>query len=152
MRELRKLLLATCTILILFTACKKPRSFDYRGVKNIKVQQLGFDKSKLSMDLIYFNPNGFGVNLRKVDCDIFVDNNYLGKYTLDTTLYIDKRSEFVLPSNMNVDMRNVYKNIFNVLFSKEITVRLKGTTRVGKGGIYLTIPIDFETKQKFTMM
>ena len=104
------------------------------------------------MDLIYFNPNGFGVNLRRVECDIFVDNNYLGKYILDTTLYIDKRSEFVLPSNMNVDMRNVYKNIFNVLFSKEITVRLKGTTRVGKAGIFLTIPIDFETKQKFTMM
>ncbi len=140
------------SIVILLSACSKPKSFDYRGVKNIKVQQIGFDKSKLSMELVYFNPNNFGVRLKKVDCDIFVDNNFLGKYTLDTSLYIDKKSEFVLPSYMNVDMKNVYKNIFQVLFSKEVTVKLKGTTKVGKSGVYLTVPINFETKQKFTIL
>ncbi len=143
---------AILSICILLVSCSKPKSFDYRGVKNIRVQQIGFDKSKLSMDLIYFNPNSFGVSLKKVDCDIFVDNTFLGKYTLDTSLYIDKKSEFVLPSYMNVDMKNVYKNIFQVLFSKEVTVKLKGTTRVGKSGVYLTVPINFETKQKLTIL
>ena len=143
---------AILSISILLVSCSKPKSFEYRGVKNIRVQQIGFDKSKLSMDLVYFNPNSFGVRLKKVDCDIFVDNNFLGKYTLDTSLYIDKKSEFVLPSYMNVDMKNVYKNIFQVLFSKEVTVKLKGTTKVGKSGVYLTVPINFETKQKFTIM
>ena len=51
------------SIVILLSACSKPKSFDYRGVKNIKVQQIGFDKSKLSMELVYFNPNNFGVRL-----------------------------------------------------------------------------------------
>ncbi len=149
---MNKFSLCILSIIILLTACSKPKSFDYRGVKNIKVQQIGFDKSKLSMELVYFNPNNFGVRLKKVDCDIFVDNNFLGKYTLDTSLYIDKKSEFVLPSYMNVDMKNVYKNIFQVLFSKEVTVKLKGTTKVGKSGVYLTVPINFETKQKFTIL
>ena len=149
---MKNILLATVLVWIVFTACKKPQGFDYRGVKNIQLQKLGFDNSKLSMELVYFNPNNFGVRLKKVDCDIFVDNNFLGKYTLDTSLYIDKKSEFVLPSYMNVEMKNIYKNVFNVLFSKEITVKLKGITKVGKSGVYLTIPINYETKQKFTLM
>ena len=149
---MKNILLVVLSVWIVFTACKKPQGFDYRGVKNIKLQKLGFDNSKLSMELVYFNPNNFGVRLKRVDCDIFVDNNFLGKYTLDTSLYIDKKSEFVLPSYMNVEMKNIYKNVFNVLFSKEITVKLKGITKVGKSGVYLTIPINYETKQKFTLM
>ncbi len=142
---------ALLLIVILLASCSKPKSFDYRGVKNIKVQQVGFDQSRLSMELVYFNPNSFGVRLKKVDCDIYIDNNFLGKYTLDTSLYIDKKSEFVLPSYMNVDMKNVYKNAFQVIFNKEITVKVKGTTKVGKSGIYLTVPISYEAKQKFSL-
>ena len=149
---MRNYLIASLSLFIFFTACKKPQGFDYRGVQNVKIQQIGVEQSKLSMELVYFNPNNFGLNLKKVDCDIFIDDNYLGKYTLDTTLYIDKKSEFVLPSCMNVDMKNIYKNVFSVLFNKEITVKLKGCTKVGKSGIYLTIPINYETKQKFSML
>ena len=149
---MKNLIIAALSVWIISSACKKPQGFDYRGVKNVKLQKVGFDNSKLSMELIYFNPNNFGVRLKKVDCDVFVDNNFLGKYTLDTSLYIDKKSEFVLPSYMNIEMKNIYKNVFNVLFSKEIAIKLKGTTKVGKSGIYLTIPINYETKQKFTLM
>jgi hypothetical protein len=46
------------------------------------------------MDLVYYNPNGFGVDLRKVDCDVYVDNTYLGKFQLDTLMHIPRRSEF----------------------------------------------------------
>jgi len=149
---MKKYLVAFLSLLILSTSCKKPQGFDYRGVKNIKIQKMGFEQSKLSMELVYFNPNNFGLNLKKVDCDVFIDNNFLGKYTLDTTLYIDKKSEFVLPSYMNVEMKNIYKNAFNVLLDKEFVVKLKGTTKVGKAGIYLTIPINYELKQKFSLM
>ena len=149
---MKNLIIAAISVWVIFSACKKPQGFDYRGVKNVKLQKIGFDNSKLSMELVYFNPNNFGVRLKKVDCDVFVDNNFLGKYTLDTSLYIDKKSEFVLPSYMNIEMKNIYKNVFNVLFSKEIAIKLKGTTKVGKSGIYLTIPINYETKQKFTLM
>ena len=53
-------------LLILFAfivSCKKPESFEYRDLKNFKVDSLGFEKSAVSMDLVYFNPNNFGVDL-----------------------------------------------------------------------------------------
>ena len=135
-------------IAVSIVACKKPQAFDYRDTRNFKLSKLGFEKTALSMDLVYFNPNNFGVNLKKVDCEIFVDKNYLGKFVLDTLIQIEKKSEFSIPAKIDVDMKNIYKNALNVLLSKEITVNAKGTTRVGKAGIYITVPFNYEGKHK----
>jgi LEA14-like dessication related protein len=131
-----------------FFACKKPQGFEYRDVQNFSVDSLGFDRSTISMNLVYFNPNNFGVNLKHVDCDIYINHNYLGKYTLDTTMHIAKRSEFALPSKMQVDMRNVFKNSLNVLLSQEMQVDVTGNTRVGKAGIFVNVPFKYSGKHK----
>jgi len=139
--------------LLLFTlfSCAKPQGFDYRDIRNFKVEKLGFDKSTISMDLVYFNPNNFGVQLRKVDCDVYIEDQYLGKYQLDTLMSIPKKAEFVLPSRMEVDMKRVFKNTFNVLFSQDVLIKVKGTTRVGKGGVFINVPVNYEGRHKFDM-
>jgi len=137
-------------LLIIFSSCQKPQGFDYRDVKNIKIENIGYDRTAVSMDLVYYNPNSFGVDLRKVDCDIYIDNNYLGKYTLDTIMHIARRSEFALPSKMAVDMKGIFKNLFLVLFNKEIQLDVKGTTRVGKGGIFVNVPFVYSGKHNFS--
>lgn len=136
-------------LLVFLISCSKPQGFDYRSLQNFKVEKFGFDKTKISMDLTYYNPNNFGVNLKQVDCEIYVNENYLGKYLLDTTMHIQKKSEFSLHSKIDVDMKNVFKNAFSALFSNEVTVRAKGRTRVGKAGIFVNVPFNYEGKHKF---
>lgn len=136
-------------LLVFLVSCSKPQGFDYRSLQNFKVEKFGFDKTKISMDLTYYNPNNFGVNLKQVDCEIYVNENYLGKYLLDTTMHIQKKSEFSLHSKIDVDMKNVFKNAFSALFSNEVTVRAKGRTRVGKAGIFVNVPFNYEGKHKF---
>ncbi len=131
-------------------SCKKPQGFDYRDVRNIKVENVGFDKTVLKLDLVYFNPNNFGVTLKKVDCDIFINNNFLGHYLLDTVMKIDKKSEFSLPSRIQVDMKNIYKNALSVIFNKEIELNVKGTSKVSKLGIGITVPFDYKGKHQLT--
>lgn len=100
------------------------------------------------MDLVYFNPNNFGVDLKRVDCDVYLNQNYLGKYQLDTLMHINKRSEFTLPSRMSVDMRDIFKNALNVILGNEVLITTKGSTRVGKSGIFVTIPFSYEGRHK----
>lgn len=142
---------AALLLLSFAIACKKPQSFDYRDVKNVKLENIGYDKTALLMDLVYYNPNGFGVNLKKVDCDIYIDNRYLGKFQLDTLMHIDRRSEFTLPSRILIDMKTVFKNAFTLIFNKEVLVNVKGTTRIGKAGIYATIPFNYEARHKIDL-
>jgi LEA14-like dessication related protein len=144
-----KLLLLFLVLLSFFCiSCKKPTAFDYKDVKNIRVESFGLNTSKVSMDLVFFNPNSFGVTLKNVDCDLYIDSNYLGKFVLDTLMAIPKSAEFTLPASMRVDMKGLFKNSWTILFNKEVTLGAKGTTRVGKGGFYVTVPFNYEGKQK----
>lgn len=138
-------------VVVLVIGCSKPQSFDYRDIRNFNIEKFGFDKSTISMDLVYYNPNNFGVQLRKVDCDVYINDKFLGKYLLDTSMLIPKKTEFTLPSRMEVDMKNAFKNSLSVLFSNEVLVKVKGTTRVGKGGIFLNVPVNYEGRHKFDM-
>jgi LEA14-like dessication related protein len=145
-------LLVYCLLLLLaVTGCAKPQGFDYRDIKNFKVEKLGFDKSTISMDLVYYNPNNFSVELRKVDCDVYIEDQYLGKYQLDTLMSIPKKAEFTLPSKMEVSMKNVFKNTVSVLFSNEVLVKVKGTTRVGKGNFFINVPVNYEGRHQFEL-
>lgn len=146
-------IIAFVSILFLFAvSCKKPESFEYRDIRNFKIDSIGFDKSTVSMDLVYFNPNNFGVELKNIDCDVFVQHSYLGKYTLDTSMHISRKSEFAIPSRMQVDMKNLFKNTLNSLFLTELLIEVKGTTRVGKAGIFITVPFSYSGWQKFSLL
>jgi LEA14-like dessication related protein len=145
-----RIFLLFCFIIII-AACNKPQSFEYRGMQNFKIDSIGLVNSKISLDLVYFNPNNFGVDLRNVSCDVYVNNNYLGKYVLDTLMHIPKRSEFAIPSSMHVDMKNVFKNAFGALLSKQVLVELRGSTKVGKSGIFITVPFDYSAMETFSM-
>ena len=147
---MKKLLLFSL-ICGLLAGCSKPQGFGYRDVKNVRLENIGFDKTVLAMDLVYYNPNGFGVDLKKVDCDVYVDNSYLGKFQLDTLMHIQRRAEFTLPSKILVDMKSVLKNGLNLLFSQEVLINVKGTTRVGKAGIFATVPFNYEARHKLSL-
>ncbi|MES2373102.1 MAG: LEA type 2 family protein [Bacteroidota bacterium] len=138
-------------LIVFLTSCSSPQGFDYRDVKNLKIENIGFDQTVLAMDLVYYNPNGFGVDLKKVDCDVYVDNSYLGKFQLDTLMHIPRRSEFNLPSKIVVDMKSVLKNGLNLLFSQEVLINVKGTTRVGKAGFFTTVPFDYSSRHKLSL-
>ncbi|MGN6618353.1 MAG: LEA type 2 family protein [Ilyomonas sp.] len=139
-------------VIIMFgAACKKPAGFEYRDIKDFKIDSLGFNQSTISMNLVYFNPNNFGVDLKHVDCDVYVNKNYLGKYSLDTIMHIAKRSEFELPSRMNVDMRNLFKNSLSAIFGQEVLLEVKGNTRLGKAGIFINVPFSYSGRHQVSL-
>lgn len=146
---MKKIVGLALVLIVIFVGCKQPQSFDYRDVRNIRIEKLGFDQTSLYMELVYFNPNGFGVTLKNVNCDIFINNNFLGHYSLDTSFKIEKRSEFILPSRVAVDMKNIYKNALSMVLNKDVEVNVKGTARIQKV-INLTIPFDYKGRHRFS--
>ena len=137
-----------CIICLFIFSCAAPKTFEYREVRNVKLDKFGFDKTSLDMELVYFNPNNFGLDLKKVDADVYVDNHYLGKMNLDTSMHISKKSDFILPSKIALDVKEFYKNALTLMVSNEVLVTVKGTTRVGKAGIYKTVPFTYEGRHK----
>lgn len=149
--QLKRIYLLYCLPLLVFLSCSTPKGFEYKGVNNVKVNNIGFKYLDLSLNLVYFNPNNFRVDLKKVDCEVYIDNRYLGKYALDTLMHIPKKQNFELPSRLRVSMGGVLKNAFSLFMNKEVLIKVKGKTKIGKGSIFFDVPFNYETRQTISL-
>ncbi len=136
-------------LLIFVSSCREPKDLVFKEYKNLRAENIGFSDADLKVDLVYYNPNGIGLELNKVDLDLYVDGNYLGKSTQNVQVSIPARKDFTLPLSIKVDMKNLLKNGLNTLFNKAVNIRLLGSVKVGKAGIYKNVKVDYTTVQNF---
>ena len=135
----------------LLTSCIGPKELEYREFKNLTIEKMGFSSSAIKMDLIYYNPNNFSLELNRMDLDIFINNNYLGKTSQDYQISIPRREEFSIPIKIDVDMKNLLKNGFTTFLNSEVTIKVTGTIKVGKLNVFKSFPVNYEGKQQFTL-
>jgi LEA14-like dessication related protein len=144
-------LLIALSILLFLSSCREPKELEYRDFKNLSTENLGFSSSTIKVDLIYYNPNNFGLQLKRTDLDVFINGNLLGHTAQDYQISIPRRGEFTLPLKIDVDMKNAYKNAFPALFGKEVMVKITGKVKVGKANVFKSFNVNYEGKQKFSL-
>lgn len=138
-------------LLLICHGCSSPKALEYVTYRNFTIRSLGFKTSSVGMDLEYYNSNNFGLQLKNSDLDIFIDGVIFGHSTSDSLISIPRRDTFLLPIRFDVDMQNLYKNAFNTLRGKEVTLKLSGKLKVGKGNVFMSLPLDYETKETFSL-
>src|SRR5688572_11025625 len=84
-------------LILAFTSCSAPKALVYTDYKNFEIESFGFTNSQVKLDLEYFNPNSFGLQLKRTELDIFINNNFLGHSYSDTLINIPRRDTFLLP-------------------------------------------------------
>lgn len=131
------LLLASC-------ASSNVQEPEYRDIRNIRMVDLGVLQSTAGIDLIYYNPNNFGVTLSEARGDVYIDNEYLGRFSLAEKVQVGKRSEFVVPATIKVDMIGAVKNHRDIYKKKEAMIRIEGMARVKRSGISRDVPIRYQ--------
>ena len=136
---------------LIFYSCSSPKALEYKTYHNFAIQKLGFNNSLIALDLEYYNPNNFGLQLRNTDLDIFINGSRFGHSSSDTLINIPRKSTFILPIKFDVDMQNIFKNAMNTLLGKEVTVRLTGKLKVGKGNVFVSFPLNYESKQTLSL-
>ncbi|HLO81524.1 MAG TPA: LEA type 2 family protein [Chitinophagaceae bacterium] len=124
------------------------REPEFIDARNFELKSLGVKTSTVSADLFYYNPNNMGLQLKKAELDVYIDDKFLGHSLLDTLIFIPKKDTFSFPVNMDVEMKNIFPNAFSLLTKTEIDLRIEGTAKVGKGGLFLNIPVRYQGKQR----
>jgi LEA14-like dessication related protein len=148
--SLVRILVGCCLVLVL-TGCLHTQALEYRDIENFKISKLSMGESVVSADLKYMNPNNFGLRLKHAEVDIYINNRYMGRSVLDTLINIPKRDSFLVPVSMKVKMGDILANAIDVLLLKEADIKLEGSAKLGKGGIYKNVPIKYEGKQQLNM-
>ena len=150
MKYLINSIFLTCMI-VLLNSCGGIKDLEFKEYKNLKIEKVGFSQTTVSVDLVYYNPNTFGLELKNTDLDIYINDNLLGHSAQEVQVQIPKKQQFTLPLKIDVDMKNILKNSLTTLLSKEVTIKATGKIKVGKANLYKTLPFEYSTKQEISL-
>jgi LEA14-like dessication related protein len=136
--------------LVLFTSCssyKDVQEPEYRDIRDVRLIKVDLLQTTAGADVVYYNPNDFGLQLANAKGDVYIDNAFFGRFELDDKVQVKKHSEFVLPVVFKLDNIGAIKNQKDIYKKKEALVRIEGMVRVKKSGFSKDIPIKYEGMQ-----
>ncbi|MGN6343396.1 MAG: LEA type 2 family protein [Ginsengibacter sp.] len=148
---MNKKFIGTFLVVLAFMSCSSPKALEYREYHNFSVEKLGYSNSTIKMDLVYFNPNNFRMQLRNTDLDIFINGKLFGHSSTDTLIPIPKRDTFSLPVMFDVNMQSLYQNALNTLLGREVTLKVSGKVKIGKANVFMYFPVNYESKETFSL-
>jgi hypothetical protein len=142
--------ISTILLSLSLFSCTGFKDLEFKEYKDVKLDKVGFNKTTLSLSLVYYNPNNFGLELNHTEMDLFINDNYLGHVDQNVQVKVPKRDKFTLPIKVDIDMKNIIKNSLMGLFNKEVEIRAKGKIKAGKANIFKVVPFEYKTKQKLS--
>ena len=143
MKTIISTLLLSSFVLVSCKTCKNVQEPEFRDIQNVRMIDIGLLKSKAGAELIYYNPNNFNVVLSSARGDVYIDNQYIGRFELENQVSIKKRAEFILPAILKVDNISAIKQ-HDIYKKKEVLIRIDGVARLTKTGFSKEIPIKYE--------
>ncbi|HTC01036.1 MAG TPA: LEA type 2 family protein [Ferruginibacter sp.] len=135
---------------ILLFSCCSPKALEYRDVSAFSISKLGITSSTVNMNIVYYNPNRFSMQLKRTDLDIFIDSNYVGHTTQQNQVTIPAQSEFNIPLTVDINMNTIFQNALAAFLVKSIKVKVSGNIRAGKAHIYKNFPVNYVGIQPFS--
>ena len=139
--------LCAIVIILAISSCRQPKDLVYQNVQNFKLKQAGLRQTEVSMDLRLFNPNNYGMKLKDADIDIYINGSKLGKMLVNDHFAVPGLDTFSMPVQLNVDLKNVLPNALQLLLNSEVDIKLAGTLKAGRHGVYIRVPVNYEGKQ-----
>ena len=139
------------SLFLFMSSCRIPKDLYFKEFNNLSVENIGFSGATLKVDVVYYNPNNFSLELNRTDLDIYIDSTYLGHSTQDLQVKVPRRQDFSIPLKVDLDMKNILKNGLTSLFNKQVLVRVTGKVKIGKAGVYKTFDLNYSTLQQLSL-
>ena len=143
-------LLSVILVMSLFS-CRQIVAPEYVGVENLQFGASSFTNTTLSADVRLYNPNKSNLVFKSGSLDIYIDNRKLGHTELDSTIIIPRQDTFSIPLVVKLDMANVIGNALSVGLKDSVLVKLTGKVKVGRSGVFITKPVNYEQKEKLDL-
>lgn len=143
---MKRLLLILTPAVVLFGSCKSDniREPEYREIQNVRIMDVGLLQTTAGLDLVYYNPNDFGVTLSQARGDVYIDNMYFGRFGISDKVSVSKRQEFIIPAVLKMDNISAVKNHREIFKKKQALIRIEGFATVRKAGFNKEVPIKYE--------
>lgn len=143
---MKRLLLILIPVAIFLVSCKSGniKEPEYREIQNVHIEKVGLLQTTAGFDMVYYNPNDFGVQLTNARGDIYIDNMYFGRFTIKDKVSVRKHQEFIVPALIQMDNVSAIKNHKEIFQKKQAVIRIEGFATVRKAGFTKEVPIKYD--------
>jgi LEA14-like dessication related protein len=148
---MRSLSILCLAFILVLSGCTEPKSFEIKSVKSFKVEKLGIKDNVFNAQLECYNPNNFGVTVKKIDCDIFINDQKLTHYLLETNIDVPAASNFMLPAKLEIALSSILTHSVDLMFNKPFKIVVIGNATVSKGMFTKNVAINYTTTKTFNL-
>ena len=138
----KKLSLLVATFFVLLcSACNTIKDIEYKGIKESKLQSLGIQKGTVKLVLQYYNPNKFGIQVKETQLEVYANDKYVGIAENPEECSVPKDAIFDFPIYVHFNPLKAI-GLVSLLNAPNVNIRVKGTAKAGKGGVWVRVPVD----------
>lgn len=130
------------------SSCSKPQPPQYVGYDNFRLEKASINNSVLATDVKLYNPNGYNLQLKSADIDVYFNDKFLGRSTLDSLITLTGKDTTKFPLRMIASAKDILANGAKLLMNPEVKIRLTGNAKAGRSGIFVNVPINYEGMQR----
>lgn len=134
-------------IVAVIASCTKPKDLEFVDIQNIKMVKWGLTESLVGLDVRFYNPNKQRVQLKDAIAKVYVNSSFMGETNMDTMVAIPKNDTFAVPLVLKVQTATALAKMMETAKDSAVSLRVEGTVKMGKGGMFLTYPIKYERLQ-----
>lgn len=138
-------------VVLFLTSCARVQEPTFRRLSDFKVKSLGLQEARIGINVVYYNPNNFGVNIKEGAVNIYFDTSFIGRFTQPNDVDVAKNAEFGIPLEGSIPLAKALKLKASDFLNKEVQVRAEGAVRVGKGGIFVSKDIKYQGKHRLDL-
>lgn len=135
--------IASIAFFVALAGCTNIQQPEFRRIEKFRVKNIDLSQGTIGLNVTYYNPNTFGVTVKETEADLYINSVHVGKFTQDSTIGVNKTSEFSIPISGTVPLAELLQLKGN-LSNQEVSITADGTTKLGKLGVYVTKPFHYE--------
>jgi LEA14-like dessication related protein len=136
--------IASCLAFMILqsASCNKVKELEYKGIKKTQLQTLNLSNAQLLIELEYFNPNNFWLDVKETNLNIYLNDKFIALADQPMKTQIPKSALFTFPVVAHFDPLKVLGFAFKNLLAKTVKLTLQGSAKIGKQGVYVKVPVN----------
>jgi LEA14-like dessication related protein len=134
------------SIPLFLTSCFSYKEIELGDVENVRLNKLSGGGLEIKSDILINNPNNYKITIKKIDADVLVNGQKVGKIELNKKVVLPKKSEQLQTFTINTQLSDLISAAPTALFGGPVTLQLKGYI---KGKVFIfskKFPLDEERK------
>ena len=146
-----RILLFFLLLLFPLSSYSQLQSLEYINLAGFRVHKADLQQVTVVLNLRFYNPNRYGLTLKEGDVDAWFNHHYLGKAILDEKTRVPARDTFLIPVTLTAGLDKIFSNALELLTNNTVLIKLDGSVKAGKAGIFIRVPIRYEGSQRIEL-